>query len=114
MKTWLVLVALAACSSTHASGAGTGRAGRGTTSALSCDDVRAHVEQLYRAEAQAKEPTRVDEAAADNTTMAMNDCAQDPATRAPCLARAASVAELERQCLTPLDDEGTEGAALAR
>src|SRR5262245_628228 len=33
-----------------------------------CDGIRAKVEQLYRAEAQAKEPKRVDEAVADNAT----------------------------------------------
>ncbi len=121
MKAWLVLVALAACSSSHAPGPGsapgTGSAGGGAppvTGVTSCEDVRPRVEQLYRAEAQAKEPERVDEAVADNTTMVMNDCAKDPQKRVPCLARAGTVAEIERECLIPLDDEGTEGAALAR
>jgi hypothetical protein len=71
--------------------------------------VRPRVEQLYRAEAQAKEPTRVDDAVADNTHMVMNDCAKDPAKIVPCLAKAATVSELEKDCLIPLDDEGTEG-----
>ena len=78
-------------------------------SATTCNDVRPRVEQLYRAEAQAKEPTRVDDAVADNTHMVMNDCAKDPAKIVPCLAKAATVSELEKDCLIPLDDEGTEG-----
>lgn len=118
MKAWLVVVALAACSSTHAPGPGSepgsGSGAPPMTSASSCDDIRPRVEQLYRAEAEAKEPDRVDEAVADNTTMVMNDCVKDPGTLVPCLARARTVVELERDCLIPLDDEGTEGAALAR
>ena len=74
-----------------------------------CEAMRGRVEQLYRAEAQAKEPSRVDEAVADNTHMVMNDCAKDPAKIVPCLAKAATVSELEKDCLIPLDDEGTEG-----
>jgi hypothetical protein len=79
------------------------------STATTCDGVRPRVEQLYRAEAQAKEPTRVDEAVADNTHMVMNDCVKDPAKIVPCLAKAATVSELEKDCLIPLDDEGTEG-----
>ena len=79
-----------------------------------CDGVRAKVERLYRAEAEAKEPKRVDEAVADNTTMVMNDCAKAPAKVAACVNEASSVAALEQKCLAPLDDEGTEGEALHR
>ncbi len=77
-------------------------------SATTCDGVKPRIEQLYRAEAQAKEPKRVDEAVADNTQMVMNDCAKDPAKLVPCLAKATTVSELEKDCLIPLDDEGTE------
>jgi O-acetylhomoserine/O-acetylserine sulfhydrylase-like pyridoxal-dependent enzyme len=70
--------------------------------------VKPRVEDLYRTEAQQKEPKRIDEAVADNTQMVMNDCAKDPAKTVPCLASVASVAELEKNCLIPLDDEGTE------
>ena len=116
---WLVIVALAACSSTHGTGAGSGSSGGGpstppTTNAKTCDDVKSRIEQMYRSEAQAKEPKRVEEAVADNTAMVMNDCAKDPAKIVPCLARAGSIAELEQQCLIQLDDEGTEGQALVR
>ncbi len=117
MKALAVLLLGAACSSTAANGASTGPgtpgSGAAVVTATTCDGVRPHVEELYRADAQATEPDRVAEAVADNTTMAMNDCAKDPAARVPCLARAASVGELEKQCLIPLDDEGTEGEALA-
>ena len=77
--------------------------------ATSCDAQRARVEALYRAEAQAKEPTRVEEATADNTAMVMKDCAKQPDKASACLAKVATVAELEKQCLIPLDPEGTEG-----
>jgi hypothetical protein len=46
--------------------------------------------------------------------MAMADCAKDPAKAVPCLAAVPSVAELEKHCLVPLDDEGTDGDALKR
>jgi hypothetical protein len=77
-------------------------------SATTCDGVKPRMQDLYRAEAQQKEPKRVDEAVADNTQMVMNDCAKDPDKTVPCLAKAGSVAELEKDCLIPLDDEGTE------
>jgi hypothetical protein len=76
--------------------------------------VKPRVEQLYRVEAQSKEPKRVDEAVADNTTMAMNDCAKDPGKLVPCLARVPTAAALEKECLIPLDDEGTEAEALRK
>lgn len=116
---WLVFVAAAACSSTHGTGAGGGSSGSGpttppTANAKTCDDVRPRVEQMYRGEAQLKEPKRVEEAVADNTAMVMNDCAKDPAKIVPCVASAGSIAELENHCLIQLDDEGTEGQALVR
>lgn len=115
MKVWLLVLAAGACSGTHGTGAGSGSPGSGGATApplagaRTCDDVRPRVQELYRGEAQVKEPTRVEEAVADNTTMAMNDCAKDPAKVVPCLAHAGSVAELEKQCLIQLDDDGTEG-----
>ena len=115
MTRWVLLVTLlAACPgkpATNGSGQGSST-GSGTpvvTNAKACADVKAKVEALYRAEAQAKEPKRVDAAVADNTTMVMNDCNKDPATFVPCLAKAQSIAELEKNCLVALDEEGTEG-----
>ena len=120
MKRWLPVLAMAllsACPSKPAQPA-TGSQGEGValppSSATTCDEVKPRVEQLYRAEAQAKEPKRVDDAVADNTQMVMADCAKDPAKAVPCLAAAPTVAELEKRCLVPLDDEGTDGDALKR
>jgi len=116
MKAWLLAI-VCACSSTHGTGPGSGSTGTGLGSApvaegaKTCDDVKARIEQMYRGEAQVKEPKRVDEAVADNTAMVMKDCAKDPGKTVPCLASAGSVAELEKQCLVQLDDEGTEGEA---
>jgi hypothetical protein len=113
----VVVVALVACSSTHGTGPGSG-SGVGSAppvaNAKTCEDVKPRVEQMYRSEAQVKEPKRVEQAVADNTAMVMNDCAKDPAKAVPCLASAGSVAALEKQCLIQLDDEGTEGQALAK
>jgi hypothetical protein len=88
---------------------GGGSAPPPVTGVTKCDEVRGRVEQLYRGEAQAKEPKRVEDAVADNTAMVLRDCATDPARFVPCIAAAKSVAELEKQCVVPLDDEGTEG-----
>jgi hypothetical protein len=41
--------------------------------------------------------------------MIMNDCVKNPTKYAPCLAAAATVAQMEQECVIPLDDEGTEG-----
>jgi hypothetical protein len=93
--------------------AGPGTRGPGATSPA-CEAVRPRVEQLYRAETQAGEPARADEAVADNTTMVMNDCARAPDKIAPCVRSAGSVKDLEARCLIPLDEEGTEGERRGR
>ena len=117
---WILLVACAcACPSKSTSGPTNGSAGSGsakltpppTGPITTCDGARDKLEGLYRAEAQAKEPKRVDEAVADNTAMVMKDCNKAPARVVPCLAAAQTVAEIEAKCLTQLDDEGTEGDA---
>ena len=115
MKALIVVLVLCACSS-HGTGTGGGQVGSGTaapppvSAAKTCDDVKPRVEQMYRSEAQSREPKRVDEYVADNTHMVMTDCAKDPAKAVPCLAKAGSIAELEKQCVVPLDDEGTEAS----
>jgi hypothetical protein len=123
MKRWLVFALVVACACSSKNGPTTGGSQQGSgagsevavvtppSNAKTCDEVKSRIEQMYRAEAQAKEPKRVDEAAADNTAMVMKDCATDPAKFVPCLAKAPTVAELEKSCLIPLDDEGTEGEA---
>lgn len=111
----LAVAAVAALLACACSGKGGTTVGGGEGSGVRpCEGIRAKVERLYRAEAEAKEPKRVDEAVADNTTMVMNDCAKAPAKVAACVNDAASVADLEKKCLVPLDDEGTEGEALRR
>ena len=120
MKLWLVWMALVACAcpskTTPGSGGGGGSAAGSAApvtsvapvTATTCDGVKPRIEAMYRAEAQQKEPSRVEEAVSDNTTMVMNDCAKDNKLVA-CLAKVATIAELEKTCLIPLDDEGTEG-----
>ncbi|HWO17310.1 MAG TPA: hypothetical protein VNO30_00985 [Kofleriaceae bacterium] len=112
----LVIAAGAALLACACSGKGTTTVGGGneTGEARTCESVRPKVERLYRAEAEAKEPKRVDEAVADNTTMVMNECAKAPAKVVACVGGVSSVADLERKCLAPLDDEGSEGEALRR
>jgi hypothetical protein len=95
-------------------GAGGSSAGMGAAPRGPCEAMRARVEQLYRAEAQGREPARVDEAVADNTALVMNDCDRAPDKVAACVAAAATVEDLEARCLAPIDDEGTEGDKLAR
>lgn len=120
---WLLLVsALSACacppkpSAGPGAGSTTGSAGSGSGGATltGCASIQGRVEQLYRAEAQAKEPTRVDQAVADNTAMVLRACgkAADQPKFTACVASAPTAKELEGACLPPLDDEGTEGDAL--
>ncbi|MEO8845371.1 MAG: hypothetical protein ABI591_26735 [Kofleriaceae bacterium] len=119
MRLWLVWLALVACAcpskpapatagSATASAVAAGSDSVAPVTATTCDGIKARVEAMYRAEAQQREPTRVEEATSDNTTMVMNDCTKDPKLVA-CLAKVATIAELEKTCLIPLDDEGTEG-----
>ncbi len=96
------------------SGPPAGGGGSGGDPARLCEGLRPKIERLYRAEAAAKEPQRADEAVADNTTMVMNDCIKAPARVAPCVDRVSTVAEIEQQCLLPLDDEGSEGEELRK
>ncbi len=46
---------------------------------------------------------------ADNVAMVMAECKAAPARVVPCLREVTAVAQLERTCLAPLDDEGREG-----
>jgi hypothetical protein len=117
MTRWLVLLAMVACACPNkqtagpSTGSGTGGSGEVTppvTNANTCDEVKPRIEQLYRAEGQTREPKRVEDFVADNTAMVMADCAKDPARFVPCIASAPTVADLEKQCTVPLDDEGTE------
>src|SRR5947207_6276919 len=102
MKRWLVVVvAVLGCSGKTKTPPTTQGSGSDVvvvtppSSAKTCDEVKPRVEQMYRAEAQTREPKRVDEAVADNTAMVMKDCATDPGKYVPCLAKAPTIAELE-------------------
>ncbi|MFN0253225.1 MAG: hypothetical protein ACKV2T_40510 [Kofleriaceae bacterium] len=108
-----VFLALVACACPNKKTGGTG-AGTGSGSGVAevppsgdaCAQVRGKLEQLYRADAQANEPTRVDEATADNTAMVMGDCAKAPQKVAACVLAAKTVADIEKSCLERLDPAG--------
>ena len=110
MKLLLASAFLVACACPAKRAASTAEASSnasvGTPPGDACEAVRPHVEQLYRAEAQTAEPKRVDEATADNTAMVMADCAVAPAKVSACLAASATVPDIERRCLTRLDEAG--------
>jgi hypothetical protein len=114
---FVVMFAACACASkpaTATGGSGTGT-GAGTASAADCASIKTPVTALYDAEAKAtgavdKDVTFVD----DNVAMVMKDCAKDPGRVATCAAAATSAAQLEKDCLIPLDEEGTEGEKLAK
>ena len=115
MTRWLVALIIVGCGTTPAIAPTGGSAGPAATpsgglpTGTACDGARAKIEQLYRTSAHGKQPARVEEIVADNTTMVMNDCVTSPDKIAACVAAATSVTELEARCLIPLDDEGSEG-----
>lgn len=104
---------LAACGCKN-KGNGGGTVGNSGGDPGACDAHAARVENLYAESAKAAAtPDEKPEAAAlraqevrDNTAMVMADCRRAPARFAPCLEKATSVAQLERDCLFPLDDAG--------
>lgn len=112
---------LSACACKNKDDTGPGGGGSGSGAATSCDGIEAHVEKLYRADAEAGaaavvaagkdplKPATIDETVADNLAMVMTDCAAAPTKVAPCASKAATLAELEERCLIPLDEEGSEG-----
>jgi hypothetical protein len=122
-----LLAVACACKSRGAGGTGNGTGtatgtGTGTGKPGDCEGIRANVEALYRAAAEAdvkasakdgddpaKLQAAIDEQTADNLAMVMTDCAADPGRVAACAAKARNVAELEASCLIPIDDTGSEG-----
>ena len=113
MKSWLVaivLVVAAGCPKPESKPPPPPPPPTGTT----CDSLRPKLEQLYRAEAQQKEPKRVEEAVADNTQMVLGDCAKQPDRVIACVSKAGTVAEIEQSCVIPIDEEGTEGQAFKK
>src|SRR5438045_616546 len=106
---WVLLVLMLACACPDKPATVTPGSGSGSAApTASCDDIRAHVEQLYRTEIQR------DDLVADNVAMVMKDCKKQPARVAGCAANAKSVAELEKTCVIPLDPEGSEGMELKK
>jgi hypothetical protein len=96
------------------SGTGTGRgtgsgsgSGTGGGDPAACATIEAHVTDLYRASAERTKLTDVE--IADNVAMVLGECKEAAARVVPCVQRATAVDQLERQCLAPLDDEGSEG-----
>lgn len=106
----LVTIVACACPSKATKNAPEPTAGSATQppAAGGCDAVKAKVEGLYRAEAQVREPKRVDEYTADNTAMVMSECAKAPDKVSACIAGVTTVKDLEASCMPKLDDEGSE------
>ncbi len=82
----------------------------------SIDRARALYEKAAEAEAKPDDSEDVKalraEILEDNVHMVLVDCKAHPDRFAPCLEKATSVEQMERDCLVPLDDEGTvEGKA---
>ncbi|CAN5826179.1 hypothetical protein BH11MYX2_BH11MYX2_24420 [soil metagenome] len=71
-----------------------------------CGAIKGKLEQLYRADAQANEPKRIDEATADNVQMVMTDCAASPAKVTACVQGAPTVKDIETKCLARVDEAG--------
>lgn len=107
-------LAAVGCSNGAKKGGGnnpTGTIDAGNTAAGSrCDSLRDHVASLYKkaqpADVDAKKQKRRDMVRADNVQMILTDCKKNPARFVPCIKKATSVAQLEKQCVIPLDDAG--------
>jgi hypothetical protein len=104
-----VIVSAAACTGASGAGRDGGGHGPGTKGDAACAPARDHAEALYRAELAARTPPGEPREATDNASIVAADCARDPRRVAACAAAATSVAQLERDCLIPIDDEGSEG-----
>lgn len=122
----VALVALGACACKDGSkandptGPTAGKEDAAQGSPADCEKSLERVKALYEKAAQAEaKPDDTEqvkslraEIVEDNTHMVMVDCKAHPARFAPCLEAATSVEQMERDCLIPLDDEGTvEGKA---
>ncbi len=114
---FVVLMACACPSKQASTGTGTtpGSGSAGADPALTgCEATRQKVERMYRSESTDKDAARLEGSIADNTAMVMNDCAKAPDKVVACINGATTIAELEKNCLVQLDDEGTEGEALRK
>jgi hypothetical protein len=114
-----LLVAAAACSRSATPRAGSSDGGVTASRAPRCTALAERVRAIYGAEAPAQADPDRRALEADlldaNVDMVLADCRQDPERALPCLERARAVADLERDCLIPLDDEGlVEGSRFER
>ena len=107
----IALLSVTGCPNKRGPKGQTGGDGGEAVSARRCDALRDRVRDLY---ADADKPATDDgkrELAADilaaNVEMVMTDCAEQPSRLVPCIEQAGSSADIERDCLIPLDDEGT-------
>lgn len=100
-------------------GPGTGT-GTGTSTGTggdpaACDGIVAHVTDLYRAAAERSQQAEAERArmteaeVADNVAMVLAECRTSADRVVACATKATAVTQLERTCLAPLDDEGSEG-----
>ncbi len=111
--TW-VLLSLAACGSSNDSRrptSGSGDGDGGQARGQSCETIQVKVEDLYRKSAESEgvaQNLRAEYLSA-NLHMVLVDCKRDPQVLS-CLQRSKSVAEIEANCLVPIDDEGTAEA----
>lgn len=80
----------------------------------SCAGLTEKLAALYGEEAAAAGASkeRQEEAVRDNSAMVLAECARRPEV-VRCAISATSAAELERKCLLPLPEDGSEAAALA-
>ncbi len=76
--------------------------------ATSCDSLRPKVTSLYQQAATNEElpPNLHSEFIQSNLHMVMTDCHAAPKAVTPCLVNASTVAMIEEQCLSALDEAG--------
>lgn len=110
VKAFAVASVVVACAcpkkATEPTAAGSGSAVEAPPTADACAGIKGKVEQLYRTDAQANEPKRVDEATSDNVAMVMADCAANPGKVSSCVQTASSVKDIESKCLARVDEAG--------
>ncbi len=94
------------------------RNGKGDAPAISsCEASRAHIQSLYSAPLSkdtsdsTKDGEILDELIAANVHMILADCTTDPSRFVSCIQQASSIAQLEAECVIPLDDDGRVEAA---
>ncbi len=96
------------CPRAGTKGSSQGDGGDAPPSSDGCEQIRLRVRMLYTKNLA---PGESAELASDllqaNVDMVLADCRASPERVLPCVKSAAQVAQLERDCLIPLDDEGT-------